>query len=197
MLGEKKSILSPEHLHLWFQGSISPNSSWWGLGRKGEFQEKEKRENVKFEKKGEVGRRKKALGGWVGRNLWFRNKLLPDVIVQKSENQDKENHRKSNTERCYLSSPVWQKGSLSAAIPAVSLVWGHAQNEGLYENAFSQESQLLLWTFVPSSAMQSEPKFMATTSLKFAIFSSFFQDARSVILLPNAFEKGVCFGHAD
>lgn len=37
--------------------------------------------------------------------------------------------------------------------------------------------------------MQSEAKFMATTSLKFAIFSYFFQDVRSVILLPNALEK--------
>lgn len=47
----------------------------------------------------------------------------------------------------------------------------------------------MLWAFVPSSATQSEAKFMATTSLKFAIFSYFFQDVRSVILLPNALEK--------
>lgn len=55
----------------------------------------------------------------------------------------------------------------------------------------------MLWAVVPSSATQSKAKFKAATCLKFTVFSHFFQDARSVMLVPNAFEKLACFGHAN
>lgn len=62
---------------------------------------------------------------------------------------------------------------------------------------FPQESQFLLWAVVPSSAMQCKAKFKAVTCLKFSVFTYFFQDASSVILVPNAFKILACFGHAN